>query len=49
MALQYLDALKALGAGPATKFVIPLEFTQLVGPISSMIDSAMNKAPGAKS
>ena len=49
MALQYLDALKALGAGPATKFVITLEFTQLVGPISSMIDSAMNKAPGAKS
>jgi regulator of protease activity HflC (stomatin/prohibitin superfamily) len=49
MALQYLDALKALGAGPATKFVIPLEFTQLVGPISTMIDSAMNKAPGAKS
>ena len=48
MALQYLDALKALGAGPATKFVIPLEFTQLVGPISLMIDSAMNKTPGAK-
>src|SRR5664280_2683256 len=49
MALQYLEALKALGAGPATKFVIPLEFTQLVGPISSMIDTAMNKAPGVKS
>src|SRR5450759_998888 len=49
MALQYLDALKALGAGTAPKFVIPLEFTQLVGPISTMIDSAMNKAPGAKS
>ena len=32
MTLQYLDALKALGAGPATKFVIPLEFTQLIGP-----------------
>src|SRR3954471_23891381 len=28
MSLQYLDALKALGAGSATKFVIPLEFTQ---------------------
>jgi regulator of protease activity HflC (stomatin/prohibitin superfamily) len=49
MALQYLDALKALGAGPATKFVIPLEFTQLVGPISAMVDSAMSKNPGAKS
>jgi regulator of protease activity HflC (stomatin/prohibitin superfamily) len=37
MALQYLEALKALGAGPATKFVIPTEFTQLVGPITSYI------------
>ncbi|HXG39387.1 MAG TPA: SPFH domain-containing protein, partial [Candidatus Limnocylindrales bacterium] len=30
MALQYLEALKALGASPATKFIIPLEFTRLV-------------------
>ncbi|HJU49054.1 MAG TPA: SPFH domain-containing protein [Gaiellaceae bacterium] len=37
MALQYLEALKALGASPATKFVIPTEFTQLVGPITSYI------------
>ncbi len=32
MSLQYLEALKALGAGPATKFVIPLEFTRLLDP-----------------
>ncbi|HYK96313.1 MAG TPA: SPFH domain-containing protein [Candidatus Dormibacteraeota bacterium] len=37
MALQYLDALKALGASPATKFVIPTEFTNLVGPITGYI------------
>ena len=37
MALQYLEALKSLGASPATKFVIPTEFTQLVGPITSYI------------
>jgi regulator of protease activity HflC (stomatin/prohibitin superfamily) len=30
MQLQYLDALKALGAGPSTKFIFPLEFTSLV-------------------
>jgi regulator of protease activity HflC (stomatin/prohibitin superfamily) len=30
MQLQYLDALKALGAGPSTKFIFPLEFTNLV-------------------
>jgi regulator of protease activity HflC (stomatin/prohibitin superfamily) len=29
MSLQYLDALKALGAGPATKFIFPMEFTGL--------------------
>ncbi len=32
MALQYLDALKALGASPATKFVFPMEFTNLLRP-----------------
>ncbi len=30
MALQYLDALKALGASPSTKFIFPMEFTSLV-------------------
>ncbi|HEV2358307.1 MAG TPA: SPFH domain-containing protein [bacterium] len=32
MSLQYLEALKALGAGPATKFVFPMEFTKLLEP-----------------
>lgn len=43
MALQYLDALKALGSGPATKFVIPLEFTQLIGPIAGMVQTGMSE------
>jgi len=30
MSIQYLEALKALGASPATKFVLPLEFTNLL-------------------
>src|SRR5438034_2825170 len=42
MALQYLDALKALGAGAATKFVIPMEFTQLMKPFASYVDQGMN-------
>jgi regulator of protease activity HflC (stomatin/prohibitin superfamily) len=41
MTLQYLDALKALGNGAATKIVIPVEFTQLLGPIGSMVQSGM--------
>jgi regulator of protease activity HflC (stomatin/prohibitin superfamily) len=47
MALQYLDALKALGAGSATKFVIPMEFTQFMAPIGSMVRSGM-KGPDEK-
>jgi regulator of protease activity HflC (stomatin/prohibitin superfamily) len=33
LTLQYLDALKALGAGDSTKFVIPTEFVHLVQPL----------------
>jgi len=33
MGLQYLDALKALGASPATKIIFPLEFTSLLRPL----------------
>ena len=33
MTLQYLDALKALGAGASTKFIFPMEFTQLLRPL----------------
>jgi regulator of protease activity HflC (stomatin/prohibitin superfamily) len=41
MALQYLEALKALGNSPATKFVIPTEFTQLVQPLTGYINRGM--------
>ncbi len=41
MALQYLEALKALGASPATKFVIPTEFTRLVEPFTGFIERGM--------
>src|ERR687890_1154365 len=41
MALQYLEALKALGASPSTKFVIPTEFTTLVAPLTGFVASGM--------
>src|SRR3954469_20814889 len=41
MALQYLEALKALGASPSTKFVIPTEFTRLIEPVTAFVDRAM--------
>jgi len=48
MALQYLEALKALGAGPATKFVIPAEFTRLVEPFTNYIGRSMAADKGAE-
>jgi regulator of protease activity HflC (stomatin/prohibitin superfamily) len=33
MALQYLDALKALGAGASTKFIFPMEFSRLASAV----------------
>jgi regulator of protease activity HflC (stomatin/prohibitin superfamily) len=44
MALQYLEALKALGASPATKFIIPTEFTRLVEPLTGYINRGMGSA-----
>jgi regulator of protease activity HflC (stomatin/prohibitin superfamily) len=43
MALQYLEALKALGASPATKFVIPTEFTRLLDPITRFVEGGMTQ------
>ena len=44
MSLQYLEALKQLGASPSTKFVIPTELTQLLAPFSGMIKSSAEGA-----
>jgi regulator of protease activity HflC (stomatin/prohibitin superfamily) len=41
MSLQYLEALKALGTGPATKFVLPMEFTNLLRPFLGHIGQAL--------
>ena len=47
MSLQYLEALKALGAGPATKFIIPMEFTHLLDPFVDFLAPAGDgDAPG---
>jgi regulator of protease activity HflC (stomatin/prohibitin superfamily) len=40
MSLQYLDALKSLGASSATKFVVPMEFTKLLEPFVGHADKA---------
>jgi regulator of protease activity HflC (stomatin/prohibitin superfamily) len=38
MSLQYLEALKQIGQSPSTKFVIPMEFTNLLSGISGFAE-----------
>lgn len=47
MGLQYLDALKALGASPATKFVLPLELTGVLGGLGHLAVDAFAGGPEA--
>jgi regulator of protease activity HflC (stomatin/prohibitin superfamily) len=47
MALQYLEALKALGASPSTKFLIPTEFSHLADRISGYVAEGMAPHPPA--
>ncbi|MGH2592943.1 MAG: SPFH domain-containing protein [Anaerolineae bacterium] len=42
MALQYLDALRSIGASPSTKFIFPMEFTSLLRPLAGMAEDSMN-------
>ncbi len=43
MALQYLDALKALGASPSTKYIFPMEFTNLINPLRDYVKESSEK------
>lgn len=44
MTLQVIDGLKAIGAGPSSTFVIPMEFTRLLGQIGSYLDRSLQGA-----
>jgi regulator of protease activity HflC (stomatin/prohibitin superfamily) len=46
MTLQYFEALKALGASPSTKWIIPGEFTSLLRPITESVQGKFGR-PGA--
>jgi regulator of protease activity HflC (stomatin/prohibitin superfamily) len=48
MSLQYLEALKQIGASPSTKFVIPMEFTNLLAGISGFAERTFADGDGAK-
>lgn len=40
LSLQYMDTLKQLGASPATKYIFPMEFTNLVQGLSKFLEQA---------
>ncbi len=40
MALQYLDALKAIGQSPSTKYIFPMEFTGLISKMRGFVEEA---------
>ena len=49
MTLQYLEALKALGASPATKYILPLELSQLAQRVGNYIDRGFDAPPAPPS
>ena len=49
MSLQYLDALKQIGASPSTKFVVPMELANLLASVTGQTVRAFgNGGPGAE-
>jgi len=46
MMLQYFDTLKQMGAGPATKFIFPMEFMSMLKPLASFAEEATKKSAG---
>ncbi|MCR4404947.1 MAG: SPFH/Band 7/PHB domain protein [Candidatus Acetothermia bacterium] len=48
LSLQYLEALKALGASPATKFIFPMEFAEFLKPLTGFAKGAFAGGGGEK-
>jgi regulator of protease activity HflC (stomatin/prohibitin superfamily) len=47
MSLQYLEALKQIGASPSTKFVIPMEFATLLQNVTGLAERAFGNGEAA--
>lgn len=45
MTLQYLEALKAIGASPSTKFIFPMELTGLMQQIAGVVSNGNSSNP----
>ncbi len=46
MTLQVIDRLKAVGASPSSTFVIPIEFTRLLGQVGDYLDQSVRAGSG---
>src|SRR5438105_9379017 len=46
MTIQVIDGLKALGASPSSTFVIPMEFTRLLGQVGAYLDHSFQNGNG---
>ena len=44
MTLQVIDGLKALGASPGSTFIIPMEFTRLLGQVGQYLEQSIGSA-----
>ena len=42
MALQYMEALKDIGASPSTKYILPLELTDIAKHLGNFLDRGMD-------
>jgi regulator of protease activity HflC (stomatin/prohibitin superfamily) len=47
MSLQYLDALKQIGASPSTKFVVPMELSQLLATVTGQAGRSFGDGNGS--
>lgn len=48
MTLQYFEALKDLGTSPSTKYVIPLELTDLARRLGNFLDAGLDTGQGVR-
>ena len=46
LSLQYFDTLKQLGSSPSTKFIFPMQFTNLLSPFIKMPGGARGEQGG---
>ena len=47
MTIQVIEGLKALGASPSSTFVIPMEFTRLLGQVGTYLEQSLGAAASA--